>query len=347
MVHRIGWRVGSTEALDFWATRLEGAGVEAESVDGALRFRDPEGLEHQLRVADVSDAPLIADHPEVPAEVALQGFDGARAFSADPERSADLLEQGLEFERRDYGWEARGSSRGGGWAYDAPPEAAGLQGAGTVHHIAWASQMDEHEAWRERASEHGARPTPVIDRFWFRSIYFREPSGVLFEIATLGSGLRHRRGSRAPGREADPAAVPRGPTRGDRGEPGPGDEPAGRHQRLSDMAEELVHRLREPAGDPAGALVLNHGRGADENDLFPLLDELDPERRLLGVTTGAPLTDIPPGGRHWYVVPRVGYPDPETFHQATDCSPASSTASSRSAGSAGSGPRSAASRWER
>ncbi len=80
------------------------------------------------------------------------------------------------------------------------------------------------------------------------------------------------------------------------------------------MAEELVHRLREPAGEPEGALVLNHGRGADENDLFPLLDELDPERRLLGVTTGAPLTDIPPGGRHWYVVPRVGYPDPETFH---------------------------------
>ncbi len=189
MVHRIGWRVGSTEALDFWANRLEGAGVDSESVDGALRFRDPEGLEHQLRVADVSDPPLIADHPEVPAEVALQGFDGARAFSADPERSADLLEQGLEFERREYGWEARGSSRGGGWGYDAPPEAAGLQGAGTVHHIAWASQTDEHEAWRQRASEHGARPTPVIDRFWFRSIYFREPSGVLFEVATLGPGF--------------------------------------------------------------------------------------------------------------------------------------------------------------
>jgi glyoxalase family protein len=121
--------------------------------------------------------------------VALQGFDGARAFSADPERSADLLEQGLGFERRDYGWEARGNERGGGWAYDAPPEASGLQGAGTVHHIAWASQTDEHEAWRQRALEHGARPTPVIDRFWFHSIYFREPSGVLFEIATMGPGF--------------------------------------------------------------------------------------------------------------------------------------------------------------
>jgi phospholipase/carboxylesterase len=76
---------------------------------------------------------------------------------------------------------------------------------------------------------------------------------------------------------------------------------------------ELVHRVREPAGDAAGALILNHGRGADENDLFGLLDELDPERRLVGVTTGAPLTNVPPGGRHWYLVPRVGYPDPETF----------------------------------
>lgn len=76
---------------------------------------------------------------------------------------------------------------------------------------------------------------------------------------------------------------------------------------------ELVHRVREAEGDPQGALILNHGRGADENDLFGLLDELDPERRLIGVTTGAPLTNVPPGGRHWYLVPRVGYPDPATF----------------------------------
>jgi phospholipase/carboxylesterase len=72
-------------------------------------------------------------------------------------------------------------------------------------------------------------------------------------------------------------------------------------------------RVREPVGEPAGALILNHGRGADENDLFGLLDELDPERRLLGVTTGAPWIGVPPGGRHWYVVERVGYPHPATF----------------------------------
>jgi phospholipase/carboxylesterase len=75
----------------------------------------------------------------------------------------------------------------------------------------------------------------------------------------------------------------------------------------------LVHLVREAAGEPQGALVLNHGRATSERDLYPLLDELDPERRLVGVTPGAPLTGIPPGGRHWYLVPRVGYPDPDTF----------------------------------
>jgi phospholipase/carboxylesterase len=70
---------------------------------------------------------------------------------------------------------------------------------------------------------------------------------------------------------------------------------------------------RPAAGEAEGALVLFHGRGADEHDLFPLLDALDPERRLQGYTPRGPLA-LPPGGAHWYVVPRVGYPDPETFH---------------------------------
>lgn len=78
----------------------------------------------------------------------------------------------------------------------------------------------------------------------------------------------------------------------------------------------LVHLVREPEGPAQGVLVLNHGRGSDERDLYPLLDELDPERRLVGVTTGAPLTNVPPGGRHWYIVERIGYPDPATFHRS-------------------------------
>jgi phospholipase/carboxylesterase len=75
----------------------------------------------------------------------------------------------------------------------------------------------------------------------------------------------------------------------------------------------LEARTRPAAGDPAGALVLLHGRGADEHDLHPLLDLLDPERRLLGVTPGAPLA-LPPGGRHWYRLGGIPTPDPETFH---------------------------------
>ena len=75
----------------------------------------------------------------------------------------------------------------------------------------------------------------------------------------------------------------------------------------------LAQRLRPADGDPEGALVLLHGRGTDENDLFPLLDELDPDRRLLGATARGPLS-LPPGGSHWYVIRQVGSPDPETFH---------------------------------
>jgi glyoxalase family protein len=188
MVHRIVWRVASADALSFWAERLAGAGVDSSREGDALRFSDPEGLDHELLVAEVSDEPLIADHPEIPAELALQGFHAARAYSAAPATSDGLLEA-LEFEPAGEGWEARGERRGGLYLYDPPPPEPGLQGAGSVHHIAWASTIGEHMRWREKAISAGARPTPEIDRFYFKSIYFREPSGVLFEIATLGPGF--------------------------------------------------------------------------------------------------------------------------------------------------------------
>jgi phospholipase/carboxylesterase len=79
----------------------------------------------------------------------------------------------------------------------------------------------------------------------------------------------------------------------------------------------LSFRVRPAAGDARGALVLAHGRGADEHDLEPLLDELDPQRRLLGLLPRGPLA-LPPSGAHWYVVRRVGYPDPETFAASVD-----------------------------
>jgi len=194
MIWGIRWRLGSSDALDFWKQRLEDNGTQAELADdGVLRFTDPEGLGHALKVVETTDEPLTADHPEIPAELALQGFDGAIAYASNPEASRPLLEEALGFEPIEgadgRGWEVRGDTRGGLWGYAEPPAERGLQGAGSVHHIAFASQMEEHEAWRDRVISAGARPTPVIDRFYFRSIYFREPSGVLFEIATLGPGF--------------------------------------------------------------------------------------------------------------------------------------------------------------
>jgi glyoxalase family protein len=188
MVHTVRWRVLSDEALDFWQRRLDNHVLSRH--DGALTFVDPEGLRHELAIVETSDEPLIADHPEVPAELALQGFDGVRAFSADPGHSRGFLERTLEFEPREgERWEARGQLRGGFYEYDASPEAPGIGGAGTVHHVAWAAPPEEHETWRERLSAAGAHVTPIIDRFYFKSIYFREPSGVLFEIATIGPGF--------------------------------------------------------------------------------------------------------------------------------------------------------------
>jgi glyoxalase family protein len=184
MVHSIVWRVGSTDALDFWAERL---GV-ARNGDTVV-FHDPEGLQHELVIARVPDEPLIADHPEIPHELALQGFEGARAYARDVDvATAPFLEQ-LGFERDGNVWRTRGDSREGWIEYDEAPDAAGIPGAGSVHHIAWASTMEDEEAWQKRVADAGGRPTPIIDRFWFRSIYFREPSGVLFEIATLGPGF--------------------------------------------------------------------------------------------------------------------------------------------------------------
>jgi glyoxalase family protein len=189
MVHRVVWRVGSEQALDFWTERLAGEGVATERAPGALRFADPEGLGLELTVADTPDAPLTARSTEVPAEMALQGFEAVRAAVVRPEASERLLSGALGFEARaPHDWEARGEHRGGRIVLERAAE-RGFGGAGTVHHVAWAARDDEHEAWRQRVVAVGAHPTPVIDRFYFRSVYFREPGGVLFELATLGPGF--------------------------------------------------------------------------------------------------------------------------------------------------------------
>jgi glyoxalase family protein len=189
MVHTIVYRVASEDALDFWAERLGAEGVPVSRDEGKVTFEDPEGVRFELAVVETEDEPLVAEHPEIPRELALQGFEGVRAYSAAPEHSRPLLEETLGFEPKGDAWEARGERRGGWIAYDAPPEERGIGGAGTVHHVAWATTIEEHEAWQRRVAEAGYQPTPVIERFYFKSVYFREPSGVLFELATLGPGF--------------------------------------------------------------------------------------------------------------------------------------------------------------
>jgi glyoxalase family protein len=191
MVHRITWRVGSEDALAFWADRLGAEDVPTQRVGDRLRFADHEGLELELAVVATGDAPLTAGHPEIPEELRLQGFDGVRAFSLAPDASRLFLDTAMGFRpvRPPDEWEARGDERGSLYSYDRAPAERGIGGAGTVHHVAWAARPEEHEAWRERIARAGGNPTPVIDRFYFKSIYFREPSGVLFEIATLGPGF--------------------------------------------------------------------------------------------------------------------------------------------------------------
>ena len=186
MIHRIVHRVASSQSLDFWQRRLGAGERSAES----LLFSDPEGLGLELRVVVTGDERLTASHPEIPAEHAIRGFEEVRAFTSDPDRSRALLEHALGFEP-DGGtsWLAHGDRRSGRYVYDPAPAERGIPGAGTVHHVAWASLDHEQVSWRDRVIAAGANPTPVIDRYWFKSVYFREPSGVLFEVATMGPGF--------------------------------------------------------------------------------------------------------------------------------------------------------------
>ena len=184
MVHRVIWRVGAAAALDFWADRM---GVERTA--DAVIFADPEGLEHELRMSTVSDAPLSAQHSEIPAEHALLGFDGVRARSLRPEASATLLETLLGAERHGNDtFEIRGERRGASIIFEKGGE-RGLPGAGTIHHIAWFSTNEDHPKWLSKLEAAGVRTSGMVDRHYFHSIYFREPGGILYEIADDGPGF--------------------------------------------------------------------------------------------------------------------------------------------------------------
>jgi glyoxalase family protein len=193
MVHRVVWRVGSVDALSFWARRLddEGVSVSRSERDGSLLFADPEGLSHELVVSESPDPALIAEHPEVPAAYALQGFEGVRAYSFDPAASAAMLE-GLMGASRigdEDRWALRGERRGGWIAFDPAPAGRGRQSAGVVHHVAFGTTDEDMPAWIERVTGAGVPNSGYVDRHYFHSLYFREPSGVLYELATAEPGF--------------------------------------------------------------------------------------------------------------------------------------------------------------
>ena len=178
-------------------------------------FSDPEGLELELVIDDDEDEPLLAGATDLDEQVAIRGMHAVRAYSADPTRSAPVLGEVLGMEPKGAGrWLASGERRHGLVVYDTAPAERGITGAGTVHHVAFTIRNGEQDAWRFHLAAAGLRPTPVLDRKMTKSVYFREPSRVLLEVATdqpgfvfeppehLGESLGADRRSRAPPRRA-------------------------------------------------------------------------------------------------------------------------------------------------
>jgi glyoxalase family protein len=188
MIHTLQLGVGSEQSLDFWADRLAAKGYEGERGERSLRFEDYDGLAFELVAA--GNPPLRARHPDIPAEHAIRGVEGARAYAGGPlDADAELLTSTLGFAALGGGgYRLDGDARHFRWGYDEPTQ-SGLQGAGTVHHIAWHARDEDHVAWQQRVRAGGMQVTPVIDRDYFKSIYFRQPQGVLFEIATTSPGF--------------------------------------------------------------------------------------------------------------------------------------------------------------
>jgi glyoxalase family protein len=192
MIHLIELGVGSDHALGFWEDRLASRGYASIREGAGLRFNDDDGLAFRLTVSTATDPALRAEHPDIPPEHAITGIVGARAYTPAelvPERHG-LLTETLGFADEQGGeYRLDGEQRQFRFAYDPAPEEVGLQGAGSVHHIAWACRDEDQLEWQELLRDRGSRVTEVLDRDYFTSIYFREPRHILFEIATLSPGF--------------------------------------------------------------------------------------------------------------------------------------------------------------
>ena len=184
------------DAVDYWVDRLADAGVDADEPrerfgDDVIAFRDPDGLPLELVARD--DAPA-GDPPEgpVPEDRAIRGFFGVTLSLSSSASTATLLrtmgyrETDAERDRRRF--EASGDL---GYVVDLcedPQAPRGRPGAGTVHHVAFRVADDDQSEWRDVLMAQGLRPTEIIDRKWFRSVYARTEAGVLFEFATKSPG---------------------------------------------------------------------------------------------------------------------------------------------------------------
>jgi glyoxalase family protein len=188
-------------SLGFWAERLGAMGVALQAPERrfgeeVLRLRDPHGLE--LALTAVSEPREFAPWREspVPERHQIRGFHAVRLWERSLAATARFLGGALGFETmgEEGGWHRFGADGGGSGRWveirELPGERLGEWGTGAVHHVAFRVADEAEElAVRRQVQEAGSRPTPVIDRFWFRSVYFKEPGGVLFEIATDGPGF--------------------------------------------------------------------------------------------------------------------------------------------------------------
>lgn len=192
MVHRIIWRVPDGRSVDRWVTRLQAHGVAVREEPEGPVFADPDGLVHQLSPVEQRDGhpPQVARHRDLNPSWAIGGIAGVRVFSRRTAASEALLSDGLRMVREGERWWAEGATRTAHYRVDSPPEPRALRGAGTVHHVAWTIAEDRLAEVAERSRSAGARGvTPVIDRHYFHSLYFHEPGGVLFELASPGPGF--------------------------------------------------------------------------------------------------------------------------------------------------------------
>jgi len=183
--------------MEFWQERLAKLNIEtAESIrfgERFLQFSDPDGLRVEL-VAREEGKPSTWSFGGVPASKAIKGFGGALLYTTSPEQTAAVLTgiMGLQKIGEEGGFirfQATGDI-GNIIDMNAAKMEHGVGGAGTVHHIAWrAKDFEEHEQWRAHVEGSGMAPTPIVDRQYFNAVYFREPGGILFEIATDPPGF--------------------------------------------------------------------------------------------------------------------------------------------------------------